>query len=110
MTAIPRGTELTSPTTMGASSRAGSSSGQAGTMIDLRESLILTSTRAAMRPIRLLQTTALAMAGIVAGCAGVPDTEPRLVSEWIRTLYGRVRAERLSPPVPSRPPARAWPD
>jgi membrane-associated phospholipid phosphatase len=37
-----------------------------------------------------------------AGCATPPDTDPRMVTAWINTLYGMVRAERLSPPVASR--------
>lgn len=43
-----------------------------------------------------------AAAGILAGCARVPATDPRLVSEWMRTLYGIVRSERVSPPIASR--------
>jgi membrane-associated phospholipid phosphatase len=37
-----------------------------------------------------------------AGCTRAPGTDPRMVSEWMHTLYGVVRAERVSPPVASR--------
>src|SRR5205814_2186182 len=30
------------------------------------------------------------------------ETDPRLLTEWMRTVYGVVRTERLSPPVGSR--------
>ena len=36
------------------------------------------------------------------GCSRAPASDPRLVSEWVRTIYGAIRAERLSPPVASR--------
>lgn len=39
---------------------------------------------------------------LVAGCTPAPATDPRMVSEWMRSLYGAIRAERLSPPVASR--------
>lgn len=41
---------------------------------------------------------------MVSGCAAVaaPQADPRLVSEWMRTLYGAIRVERLSPPVAAR--------
>jgi len=32
----------------------------------------------------------------------MPETDPRMVSEWMHTLYGVIRTERLSPPVASR--------
>ncbi len=38
----------------------------------------------------------------LAGCSRIPDTDTRLVSEWMHTLYGVVRAERISPPIASR--------
>lgn len=46
----------------------------------------------------------LALALIVAsgGCTRVPETDPRMVSEWMHTLYGVVRSERIGPPVASR--------
>ena len=39
---------------------------------------------------------------LATGCTRPPATDPRMVSEWMRTLYGAIRAERLSPPVASR--------
>lgn len=39
---------------------------------------------------------------LVAGCARTPDTDGRVVAEWMAQLYGTIRAERLSPPVASR--------
>lgn len=46
----------------------------------------------------------LALAGIaaLASCGRAPETDPRMVSEWMHTLYGVIRTERLSPPVASR--------
>ena len=35
-------------------------------------------------------------------CTRAPDTDPRMVSEWMHTLYGVVRSERIGPPVASR--------
>jgi hypothetical protein len=43
-----------------------------------------------------------AAATLLTACAGSPDSDPRMVTEWMRTLYGAVRVERLSPPVASR--------
>jgi len=45
---------------------------------------------------------ALIAAAVLAACSRTPDTDPRMVSEWMRTLYGAIRVERLSPPVASR--------
>ena len=47
-------------------------------------------------------TTALAAAVLAAACQRAPSTDPRMVSEWMHTLYGAIRVERLSPPVASR--------
>jgi membrane-associated phospholipid phosphatase len=44
---------------------------------------------------------ALAVAALAA-CGQPRETDPRMVSEWMHTLYGVIRAERLSPPVASR--------
>src|SRR5687768_11252014 len=41
-------------------------------------------------------------AALLAGCSKIPAADPRMVSEWTRTIYGAIRAERLSPPVASR--------
>jgi membrane-associated phospholipid phosphatase len=38
----------------------------------------------------------------LAACGRVKETDPRMVSEWMHTMYGVIRAERLSPPVASR--------
>ena len=46
-------------------------------------------------------TLGLAVLGLAA-CTPAPATDPRMVSEWMHTLYGAIRAERLSPPVASR--------
>src|SRR5258705_1658119 len=55
-----------------------------------------------MSPKTHLLRTALAAAVLVAGCRRAPDADPRMVSEWMHTLYGVIRVERLSPPVASR--------
>src|SRR5688572_26143194 len=46
--------------------------------------------------------TALVAAVFAAACSRAPDTDPRMVSEWMHTMYGAIRVERLSPPVASR--------
>lgn len=51
-----------------------------------------------MRRTLLASATLLA----VAGCSRPLEPEAALVSQWIRTWYGAVRVERLSPPVASR--------
>ncbi|HET9426556.1 MAG TPA: vanadium-dependent haloperoxidase [Gemmatimonadaceae bacterium] len=38
----------------------------------------------------------------LAACSRAPASDPRMVTEWMRTLYGAIRAERLSPPVAAR--------
>lgn len=44
-----------------------------------------------------------ALAAIVLGaCGDVPDAGPGPESEWMRAMYGAMRAERMSPPVASR--------
>jgi hypothetical protein len=45
---------------------------------------------------------AAACALLLAACSKAPETDPRMVTEWTRTIYGALRAERLSPPVASR--------
>ena len=45
---------------------------------------------------------ALAAAVLATACQRAPSTDPRMVSEWMHTLYGAIRVERLSPPVASR--------
>jgi membrane-associated phospholipid phosphatase len=44
---------------------------------------------------------AIALASLPA-CRSAPDADPKMVSEWMRTLFGAIRVERLSPPVASR--------
>jgi hypothetical protein len=46
--------------------------------------------------------TALVAAVFASACSRAPDTDPRMVSEWMHTMYGAIRVERLSPPVASR--------
>ena len=43
-----------------------------------------------------------ALAMLFAACSRPPAADPHMVSEWVRTIYGAIRAERLSPPVASR--------
>src|SRR5215207_1070587 len=50
----------------------------------------------------LLKSAALSAAAMAVACQRAPDTDPRLVSEWMHTYYGAIRVERLSPPVASR--------
>jgi len=38
----------------------------------------------------------------LSACTRAPETDPRMVSEWMHTLYGVVRTERIGPPVASR--------
>lgn len=55
-----------------------------------------------MMPKRLYFAAAIAVAAPLTACRQAPDTDPLMVSEWIHTLYGVVRAERLTPPVAAR--------
>jgi len=41
-------------------------------------------------------------ASALTACSHAPATDPKMVAEWMHTLYGAIRAERLSPPVASR--------
>jgi len=53
----------------------------------------------------ILGLRAVALLGLATGlsaCSRIPDNDPRMVSEWMHTLYGVVRAERISPPIASR--------
>jgi hypothetical protein len=45
---------------------------------------------------------AVLTAALLTACNRAPAADPQLVSEWVKTIYGAVRAERLSPPVASR--------
>jgi len=44
----------------------------------------------------------MCLISVLAACDRTPATDPRLVSEWMHTLYGVMRVERMSPPVASR--------
>src|SRR3954465_7786211 len=44
--------------------------------------------------------TGLAVA--LSGCSHKPPTDPEMLADWTKNLYGAVRAERLSPAVASR--------
>lgn len=39
---------------------------------------------------------------MIAGCSEAPGADPRVISEYVHTLYGAIRVERVSPPVASR--------
>ncbi len=52
----------------------------------------------AMRIVALLCATL----GTQTSCSRTAATDPRVVSEWVHSLYGAIRVERLSPPVASR--------
>src|SRR5262249_9071420 len=51
---------------------------------------------------RVFSRAALGILAATAACNRTPPDDPRMPAEWIHTLYGAVRAERLSPPVASR--------
>lgn len=53
-------------------------------------------------PFRFHPRTVLLVSAILSGCASAPQADPRMVSEWMHTLYGVVRSERIGPPVASR--------
>jgi len=55
-----------------------------------------------MSPQTLRPRAALLAAAFLIGCRRTPDTDPRMVSEWMHTMYGAIRVERLSPPVAAR--------
>jgi hypothetical protein len=42
------------------------------------------------------------LAVILSGCSHSPATDPQMLADWTKNLYGAVRAERLSPAVASR--------
>jgi membrane-associated phospholipid phosphatase len=44
----------------------------------------------------------VAAAVALVACNRAPEADARMVSEWMHTLYGAIRVERLSPPVASR--------
>lgn len=54
---------------------------------------------------RYLSGAFIAAMGLLAAtsaCHRTPRDDPRMPAEWMHTLYGAVRAERVSPPVGSR--------
>lgn len=51
---------------------------------------------------RPLVAVAVTAAVVLSACRSSPATDPKMVSEWMHTLYGAIRVERLSPPVASR--------
>jgi hypothetical protein len=51
---------------------------------------------------RHLSVSFAALALAASGCARPHPADPRMVAEWMHSLYGAVRVERLSPPVASR--------
>ncbi len=52
--------------------------------------------------IRRVLTLVATSAMLLAACAPPAEPDPRLVSQWVRSWYGTIRVERLSPPVASR--------
>src|SRR4051812_22675190 len=46
--------------------------------------------------------TSLAAGLSLVSCSRATATDPKFVSEWMHTLYGAIRVERMSPPVASR--------
>ncbi|HYC49845.1 MAG TPA: vanadium-dependent haloperoxidase [Gemmatimonadaceae bacterium] len=48
---------------------------------------------------RILSATTLAL---LAACSRNPDADPKMLAEWVHSLYGAIRVERVSPPVASR--------
>ncbi|MEP6620606.1 MAG: vanadium-dependent haloperoxidase [bacterium] len=47
-------------------------------------------------------TVVLAATVLLSACNTNRKNDPKVVAEWMRTLYGTIRVERLSPPVASR--------
>src|SRR5688572_22196188 len=35
-------------------------------------------------------------------CSRTPEPDPKMLAEWMHSLYGAIRVERISPPVASR--------
>jgi hypothetical protein len=54
------------------------------------------------RPRFRVASVALSAAAAIAACHRAPANDPRMMAEWMHTLYGAIRAERVSPPVASR--------
>ena len=51
-----------------------------------------------------IRRSAIALAAVAAlgACSRGPDADPRMVSEWMHTLYGVIRTERIAPAIASR--------
>lgn len=63
----------------------------------------MTTTRLRVRALRLIFVAPLISFSLaLVGCRQKADADPRFVSEWVHSLYGAIRVERLSPPVASR--------
>src|SRR5438552_1674983 len=45
---------------------------------------------------------AVGLSLLLASCRAHVEADPKFVSEWMHSLYGAIRVERLSPPVASR--------
>ena len=56
---------------------------------------------------RRFHLAALLLAASLGACGRLPADDPRMISEWMHTLYGVIRTERISPPVASRTMAYA---
>ena len=55
------------------------------------------------RQFRAPLTLAFGVAAMgLSGCRKSSDIDPKMVAEWVHSLYGTIRVERLSPPVASR--------
>lgn len=61
----------------------------------------LMTTRLGLRPAHRAMAAAFGVI-LSVGCSDTREPDPRMVSEWMHTLYGAIRVERLSPPVASR--------
>src|SRR5678816_4708853 len=59
-----------------------------------------TAIRKARGAFRAAATAVLTLT--LTSCDRTPAADPRMVSEWMHTLYGVMRVERMSPPVASR--------
>jgi membrane-associated phospholipid phosphatase len=59
------------------------------------------------RSARRLGLLVLPMLLLPAACRRRPEPDPQMVAEWVHSLYGAIRVERLSPPVASRVAAYA---
>jgi len=56
---------------------------------------------------RLAVCLPLSVLLVLSACRRTTNSDPLMVSEWVHSLYGAIRVERLSPPVASRVAAYA---